>query len=193
MAGILRRAPRSLTPRRPPLSDQRGRAARVSDEMVPVAACVRKQRPATRTSTVRWWLLGRRSSHAAGVETAARSGRRRQRSRLARSLARCSAGRGLQQAVGDFSRPPDSDCDAARERPIRSAAPLLQSRLRGCLDTAGPQTAGPAARAAAQRARAETIAAVPDRECCKPRFDAAGLPRSADFRSESNVEDPRSS
>jgi hypothetical protein len=51
---------------------------------------------------------------------------------------------GLQQAVGDVCRPPGSDRDAARERLIRSAAPLLQSRLRGSVDTAGPQTAGPA-------------------------------------------------
>jgi hypothetical protein len=42
---------------------------------------VRKQRPATGFSTVRWWPLCPRSGHAAGVETAARSGRSRSRRR----------------------------------------------------------------------------------------------------------------
>ena len=72
------------------------------------------------------------------------SGRKRQRSRLAGSLARCGAGRASSKRSGMF---PDLLGALARlpeSGQSKAAAPLLQSQVRGSLDTAGPQTAGPA-------------------------------------------------
>jgi hypothetical protein len=65
-----------------------------------VAPFVREQRPATGISTVRWWLLRRRSSHAAGVETAARSRRKRAPARSRNLLAGSGPSRALASGRG---------------------------------------------------------------------------------------------